>query len=392
MADRSRARRVSVAPPSVSETVQAKGGRAGLADAVRKVTNIGASIEAMKARRTERLDEEDDDDDDAPPEAKTAPTTPAMQRRERKARRGSIFTQDAPTEGGESFVAKRSQSGPGVQDDLLKGVVAEDYLRKVQLVSEHFHGFDDDDVQTLARTMDVVTFKEGEQILQRGEPASWVGIVLEGDLDVPVAPQLTFHLHRGDFLGELSVFESGTRSADIVAGTDGVIGLLTFEALEAFLAENPPLGFKMLRAMGAAVAVAVEAVEARRRQARRRCRARGAAGDGGDGRPRPEARLDAALSAAARSGDAGSARAVRRRAAGRRRAGGVGVGAGAAADWRRRGGGGRRRLRHAPVREEGDGAARDAGGRLRAAQFDAEPPDGGDAEAGGGGGRAVRAV
>ena len=74
-----------------------------------------------------------------------------------------------------------------MQDDLLKGVVAEDYLRKVQLVSEHFHGFDDDDVQTLARTMDVVTFKEGEQILQRGEPASWVGIVLEGDLDVPVA-------------------------------------------------------------------------------------------------------------------------------------------------------------------------------------------------------------
>ena len=54
MADRSRARRVSVAPPSVAETVQAKGGRAGLADAVRKVTNIGASIEAMKARRTER--------------------------------------------------------------------------------------------------------------------------------------------------------------------------------------------------------------------------------------------------------------------------------------------------------------------------------------------------
>ena len=50
--------------------------------------------------------------------------------------------------------------------------------------------------------------------------ASWRGSCANAWTAVPSRRSSGFHLHRGDFLGELSVRRSGTRLADIVAGTD----------------------------------------------------------------------------------------------------------------------------------------------------------------------------
>ena len=77
-------------------------------------------------------------------------------------------------------------------------------LRSVQMVSTAFHGFDDDDVHVLATAMQVVPFKAGDQILQKGEAATWFGILLQGYLDVLInsSAGLVFQIRRGAIFGE----------------------------------------------------------------------------------------------------------------------------------------------------------------------------------------------
>ena len=69
-------------------------------------------------------------------------------------------------------------------DTELDGSAGAEYLNQVQSVSTYFHGFDRDDCEALATAMSIVKFEKGDEILRKGEPASWAGIVLEGDLDV----------------------------------------------------------------------------------------------------------------------------------------------------------------------------------------------------------------
>ena len=148
----------------------------------------------------------------------------------------------------------------------------------MQAVSTEFHGFDAGDCDELSKSMTVVTFKQGDQarathalttnsaphqpkgdgpsasspqILSKGEAATWVGVLLRGDVEARIAPGLTFGIHVGEFLGDMSLFEPNSgRGADVFASSDGIIGLFTFEGLEEFMEDNPLMGLKMIRAVG----------------------------------------------------------------------------------------------------------------------------------------------
>eukprot|EP00966_Prymnesium_polylepis_P168416 3893829-Prymnesium_polylepis.1 len=155
----------------------------------------------------------------------------------------------------EAAAAASSNTAEENEEVEMSDEQKEEQLRRVQTISTAFHGFDDDDIRALATSIQVVAFKRGEDILRKGESASWFGIVLQGTLDVlvNVGLGLIFHIRRGDVFGEQSMFEANAvRSADVVAGSDGLMGLFTFRGLEAFVEANPALGLKMVRALGRA--------------------------------------------------------------------------------------------------------------------------------------------
>eukprot|EP00966_Prymnesium_polylepis_P000816 18362-Prymnesium_polylepis.1 len=128
---------------------------------------------------------------------------------------------------------------------------ASDALRAVQAVSQEFHGFDATDCEELSKSMTVIRFGAGDHIVSKGEPASWFGVLLEGDVEARIGPGLTFELNVGTFIGDMSLFEPNVgRGADIFAASDGLIGLFTFDGLEEFMEINPLLGLKMYRAVG----------------------------------------------------------------------------------------------------------------------------------------------
>ena len=63
-------------------------------------------------------------------------------------------------------------------------VDGESELRFVQAVSDHFRGFSEDECTTLAAAMSILTFQKGEQIIAKGEIATWFGVLLRGSLSV----------------------------------------------------------------------------------------------------------------------------------------------------------------------------------------------------------------
>lgn len=132
-------------------------------------------------------------------------------------------------------------------------------LQRVQAVSTHFRGFDESEVRRLAAAMSVVEFKEGEKIIEKGEEASWFGILLRGTMRAVISEDVSFPIARGEFLGEQAVFESSIRSASVVAATDGILGSFTYDELEAFVEKEPTIGLRLVNALGRASADKLDA-------------------------------------------------------------------------------------------------------------------------------------
>jgi CRP-like cAMP-binding protein len=62
--------------------------------------------------------------------------------------------------------------------------------------------------------------------------------VLEGSFAAVISPTLSVELHRGEMIGEMAIFESMSRSADIVTREDSVLAVLTFQELDSLAAEG----------------------------------------------------------------------------------------------------------------------------------------------------------
>ena len=146
-------------------------------------------------------------------------------------------------------------------DTSIAGAV--EALRGVQAVSRHFHGFDDYEVRVLAKAMSMVEFHEGDSIIEKGETASWFGVLLSGTVHAVIAPDLRFPIHRGEILGEQSLFsQPSTRSASVVGATAGMMGLFTFDELAAFVQDAPALGLRLVSLLGHASAEKLDAERA----------------------------------------------------------------------------------------------------------------------------------
>ena len=59
---------------------------------------------------------------------------------------------------------------------------AEQLLHEAREHSPFLKELDEGDIASLAAVVSVFAFEAGEQVMAKGEPATWVGIVLSGEL------------------------------------------------------------------------------------------------------------------------------------------------------------------------------------------------------------------
>ncbi len=134
-----------------------------------------------------------------------------------------------------------------------------DLLKEVPL----FHLLDDQERAALATQLDVVRFPAGETIFNYGDPGDSIYVINDGEVEVffknDTGERIVLEVAtRGDFFGELSMLDSGARSASVLATKDTETLRLERADLEKFLHLHPAAAMDLLAAISRRLRVTVE--------------------------------------------------------------------------------------------------------------------------------------
>ncbi len=123
-------------------------------------------------------------------------------------------------------------------------------LRSIPL----FEDLAEDDLEALAQALVPRSYPAGTMIINQGDVGSSMFIIESGDVNIHLAGDASTRISlkdaaRGEFFGELSLFDDLPRSASAVATTDAVLMELRRETLENYLDSRPRAAMAILRTM-----------------------------------------------------------------------------------------------------------------------------------------------
>lgn len=155
----------------------------------------------------------------------------------------------------ESFKSTKSTSSVIEHEELPESettdiLEAENLLRSAREHSPFLQNMDAGDVRSLASSISIVGFEAGEQVMVKGQTATWVGIVLSGELAALVNGNVVGRMGTGKIVGELAFFTGGKRFADVEGHDAGYIAFIMTKHLLQLFKNAPSTGSKLLRAFG----------------------------------------------------------------------------------------------------------------------------------------------
>src|SRR5262245_35766234 len=123
-------------------------------------------------------------------------------------------------------------------------------LRAVPMLRE----LPSEDLLGVAQSLTKRSFSAGEQIFANGDVGDATYVVSSGTIDIFLPGEHSRrvslkHVHRGEFFGELALFDAKPRSASAVATTDAVLYVLHRDVLEEFLRQHPGSSMAIMRTM-----------------------------------------------------------------------------------------------------------------------------------------------
>jgi CRP/FNR family cyclic AMP-dependent transcriptional regulator len=123
-------------------------------------------------------------------------------------------------------------------------------LRSIPL----FEGLKVDDLQALAASVSARSFKAGQMIFNQGEPGSEMFIVADGHVNIHLPGDASRRVSlkdiaRGEYFGELALFDDKPRSASALATTDATVLELSRQTLSDYLERRPRTAMAILRTM-----------------------------------------------------------------------------------------------------------------------------------------------
>jgi len=107
-----------------------------------------------------------------------------------------------------------------------------------------FAGFSGDELDRLAACAHERRMRRGEVLLRTGDPGQSMMIVILGEVRVQLAgvagqQQIVSTLGAGAVIGEIALFDGKSRTADVVAATNGRLLTIDRAPLLALMAEEP---------------------------------------------------------------------------------------------------------------------------------------------------------
>ena len=123
-------------------------------------------------------------------------------------------------------------------------------LRRIKILG----GMADDQLERFAQFVEVEKVPQWSVVVKQGEPGDSMYFILEGELRarINVMGQETIlaTLSAGDFFGDISLFDHGPRSADVVANSDSLVVKLSAAGFDRLSREAPEIATPFLRAIG----------------------------------------------------------------------------------------------------------------------------------------------
>lgn len=111
-------------------------------------------------------------------------------------------------------------------------------------------------------------FHAGSTVVAAGSADTSLLVVLDGTVEVRVSPQRRFPLSAGALIGEVSFFDRGGRSADVVATTDAELLRISEADVEQLAARHPGLALELLQDLGRILAIRLRRAERLAREER----------------------------------------------------------------------------------------------------------------------------
>ena len=156
------------------------------------------------------------------------------------------------------FRSKRSAAAPGSAVESVNGVDPKT-LRRVKILA----GMSEDQLERFASFMELEKVPQWSVIVQQGDRGDTMYLILQGELRVRInvsgKETVLATLTVGEFFGDISLFDQGPRSADVVANTDSLVLKISSSAVQQLAKEAPELATPFLLAIGKTLTARIRA-------------------------------------------------------------------------------------------------------------------------------------
>lgn len=131
-----------------------------------------------------------------------------------------------------------------------------------------FHGLSRNEQILLLKKGHKKNYSAGETIFNRGEKGGWILLIEAGIAEVSIMSMsgrrsVLNHMQQGEIIGEISLFDQASRSADVIAKKDVSGLILPRETVIEFLKKNSDACFAIIQTLCSRVRNASEMFETR---------------------------------------------------------------------------------------------------------------------------------
>jgi len=132
-------------------------------------------------------------------------------------------------------------------------------LRRVKILG----GLSEEQLDRFATFLEVEKIPQWSVVVKQGDPGDSMFFILEGELRVRIEVMgketILTTLGTGEFFGDISLFDHGPRSADVVANADSVVARISARSFDELAAQAPDLATPFLRALGKTLTARIRA-------------------------------------------------------------------------------------------------------------------------------------